>query len=146
MITLLTDFGTADHFVGAMKGAILSVDPDARIVDVTHEIPAYDERDTAWLPALREVLTRAQFSLVIPTNDPSVTALQHALLMRMLGLLKVGGRLAYSTCSMEPQENINLVRAVLKEAPGWQLLEDKLILPHRDGVDGAYAALIERIA
>ena len=81
-----------------------------------------------------------------PEFFASVTALQHALLMRMLGLLKVGGRLAYSTCSMEPQENINLVRAVLKEAPGWQLLEDKLILPHRDGVDGAYAALIERIA
>jgi len=42
MITLLTDFGTADYFVGAMKGAILSVDEDARIVDITHEIPAYD--------------------------------------------------------------------------------------------------------
>lgn len=41
-ITLLTDFGTADYFVGAMKGAILSINPDAAIVDVTHEIPAQD--------------------------------------------------------------------------------------------------------
>jgi S-adenosyl-L-methionine hydrolase (adenosine-forming) len=41
-ITLLTDFGTADYFVGAMKGAILSVNPHAAIVDITHEIPAQD--------------------------------------------------------------------------------------------------------
>jgi S-adenosyl-L-methionine hydrolase (adenosine-forming) len=41
-ITLLTDFGVADYFVGAMKGAILSVNPDAAIVDITHEIPAQD--------------------------------------------------------------------------------------------------------
>lgn len=41
-ITLLTDFGSADYFVGAMKGAILSVNPHAAIVDLTHEIPAQD--------------------------------------------------------------------------------------------------------
>lgn len=40
--TFLTDFGTADYFVGAMKGALLAVSPDARIVDITHEIPAHD--------------------------------------------------------------------------------------------------------
>jgi 16S rRNA (cytosine967-C5)-methyltransferase len=79
-----------------------------------------------------------------PAFFPLIAVTQHALLMRMLGLLKPGGRLVYSTCSIEPCENIQLVRAVLKEAPGWQLLEDKLLLPHRDHVDGAYAALIER--
>ena len=42
VITLLTDFGTADYFVGAMKGAILSVNPRAKIVDITHEIPPQD--------------------------------------------------------------------------------------------------------
>lgn len=42
MITLLTDFGTADYFVGAVKGAILSVNPQAVIVDITHEIPPQD--------------------------------------------------------------------------------------------------------
>lgn len=41
-ITLLTDFGTADYFVGAVKGAILSVNPRAVIVDITHEIPPQD--------------------------------------------------------------------------------------------------------
>ena len=42
VITLLTDFGTADYFVGAVKGAILSVNPSAVIADITHEIPPQD--------------------------------------------------------------------------------------------------------
>jgi S-adenosylmethionine hydrolase len=42
LITLLTDFGTADYFVGAMKGVILSINGEARIVDITHEIPPQD--------------------------------------------------------------------------------------------------------
>ena len=42
VITLLTDFGTADYFVGAVKGAILSVNPAAIIADITHEIPSQD--------------------------------------------------------------------------------------------------------
>ena len=41
-LTLLTDFGTADYYVGAVKGAILSVNPNVPIVDITHEIPAQD--------------------------------------------------------------------------------------------------------
>lgn len=41
-IALLTDFGLRDHYVGVMKGAILSVNPDARIVDLTHEIDSQD--------------------------------------------------------------------------------------------------------
>jgi S-adenosyl-L-methionine hydrolase (adenosine-forming) len=42
LITLLTDFGTADYFVGAMKGVILTINGEARIVDITHEIPPQD--------------------------------------------------------------------------------------------------------
>jgi len=42
VITLLTDFGVADYFAGAVKGAILSVNSSAVIVDITHEIPPQD--------------------------------------------------------------------------------------------------------
>ena len=42
VITLTTDFGTADTFVGEMKGVILGVNPDAAIVDLTHDIPPHD--------------------------------------------------------------------------------------------------------
>nr|MBA3600547.1 SAM-dependent chlorinase/fluorinase [Acidobacteriota bacterium] len=41
-IALLTDFGTKDYFVGAMKGAILSINETTNIVDITHEIPLQD--------------------------------------------------------------------------------------------------------
>ena len=39
VITLITDFGTKEGYVGAMKGVILSIAPEAQIVDVTHNIP-----------------------------------------------------------------------------------------------------------
>jgi S-adenosyl-L-methionine hydrolase (adenosine-forming) len=42
LITLLTDFGTADYFVAAVKGVILASNPHARIVDITHEIAPHD--------------------------------------------------------------------------------------------------------
>jgi S-adenosylmethionine hydrolase len=42
IITLTTDFGLKDHYVGVMKGVILSINPDVIIVDITHEIPPQD--------------------------------------------------------------------------------------------------------
>jgi len=42
IITLLTDFGYRDGFVGTMKGVILGINSQARIVDITHDIPAGD--------------------------------------------------------------------------------------------------------
>ena len=47
IITLTTDFGTQDHYVGTMKGVILSVNPDATIVDITHSVQAFDVLDGA---------------------------------------------------------------------------------------------------
>jgi len=42
IITLTTDFGLADYFVGCMKGVILSINPNVNIVDISHEIKPYD--------------------------------------------------------------------------------------------------------
>jgi S-adenosylmethionine hydrolase len=42
IVALLTDFGTRDHYVGAMKAVILSVCPEATLVDITHDIPPHD--------------------------------------------------------------------------------------------------------
>lgn len=42
MITLLTDFGLADYFVGAVKGVILSLHSNARLIDLSHEVPPHD--------------------------------------------------------------------------------------------------------
>lgn len=47
IITLTTDFGTNDHFVGAMKGVILDIVPEAAIVDISHAVQAFDVLDGA---------------------------------------------------------------------------------------------------
>ncbi len=49
LITLTTDFGTKDHFVGAVKGAIYSELSDAKIVDITHEISPFNITETAYI-------------------------------------------------------------------------------------------------
>ncbi|MFD2568322.1 SAM hydrolase/SAM-dependent halogenase family protein [Pseudotenacibaculum haliotis] len=49
IITLTTDFGTKDHFVGAVKGAIYSELPDAKIVDITHHISPFNITETAYI-------------------------------------------------------------------------------------------------
>lgn len=47
IITLTTDFGSNDHFVGVMKGVILDIVPDAQIVDICHSVQAFDVLDGA---------------------------------------------------------------------------------------------------
>jgi S-adenosylmethionine hydrolase len=44
LLALLTDFGTADHYVGAMKGVALGICPELTLVDITHDIPPHDVR------------------------------------------------------------------------------------------------------
>jgi len=47
IVTLTTDFGLNDHFVGTMKGVILSIAPEAEIVDICHSVQAFDILDGA---------------------------------------------------------------------------------------------------
>lgn len=49
VITLMTDFGTSDHYVGVMKGVILNINPQVEIIDITHTIPPQDVHATAFL-------------------------------------------------------------------------------------------------
>ena len=44
LITLTTDFGSASPYVAAMKGAVLTVNPAARLVDLSHHLPPQDLR------------------------------------------------------------------------------------------------------
>jgi S-adenosylmethionine hydrolase len=47
IITLTTDFGLNDHFIGAMKGVILEIAPEAQIIDISHAVQAFDILDGA---------------------------------------------------------------------------------------------------
>jgi S-adenosylmethionine hydrolase len=49
LIALLTDFGTKDFFVASLKAVILTINPDVRIVDISHQVPAFDIRAGGFL-------------------------------------------------------------------------------------------------
>ena len=70
--------------------------------------------------------------------------IQQDLLRNAARQVKTGGVLVYSTCSIEPDENENVVEAILREFPFLRLVEQHSLLPFRDGFDGAYAARIMR--
>ncbi len=71
IITLTTDFGTGSPYVAAMKGAILSTNPDVTLVDVTHDVPAQDVRHAAMV--LDSVCPRfPRNSIHVAVVDPGV--------------------------------------------------------------------------
>jgi 16S rRNA (cytosine967-C5)-methyltransferase len=65
---------------------------------------------------------------------------QLIILRAVLGLLKPGGILVYSTCSLEREENEKIVRRLLAELPALALETEKHSLPFREAFDGAFAA------
>ncbi len=66
------------------------------------------------------------------------------LLRQAVPLLRSGGTLIYSTCSLEPEENREVVQFFLREQPGFKLESDRELLPFVDEVDGAYVARFVR--
>ncbi len=71
-----------------------------------------------------------------------LVAQQRRLLLRLLPLLAPGGRLVYSTCSLEPEENEDMVASVCTPNGPWQQVDQRASHPGRDATDGAFAAAI----
>jgi S-adenosylmethionine hydrolase len=69
-ISFLSDYGTADEFVGVVKSVIRSIEPGATVVDVTHEIPAHDVR--AGSLALARAAQYLVPGVVLAVVDPGV--------------------------------------------------------------------------
>jgi S-adenosyl-L-methionine hydrolase (adenosine-forming) len=81
LVTLTTDFGGSDHFVGVMRGVILGVNPEARIVDLCNAVSSFDVLDGA--------MTIAQAYRYFPVDtihlvvvDPGVGTARRPLLVR----------------------------------------------------------------
>jgi 16S rRNA (cytosine967-C5)-methyltransferase len=81
-----------------------------------------------------------------PGDFPRMQQRQLEMLRALIPLLEQDGVLVYSTCSLEPEENQQVVRRLLDGPVAVRLLEEKRSLPFRDGFDGAFAAKFIRSA
>jgi 16S rRNA (cytosine967-C5)-methyltransferase len=143
--------------------SIESVAPVA--LDATHELPLVESA-----PPFDRVLIDAPCSgtgtlrrnpeikwRLAPADIPRLAGVQLSLLGRATERLKAGGRLVYSTCSMEREENEAVVGRFLESGAPFRLVApaapDEFItaegfvrtFPHRGGADGFFAAVMERL-
>lgn len=75
-----------------------------------------------------------------PVEIERLRATQLDLLRAAAKRVKPGGTLVYSTCSLEPQENHEVVELFLEEHRAFKLESQRQLIPFNDGVDGAYVA------
>lgn len=80
---------------------------------------------------------------VCPEEIQRLQTVQLELLKQAAPLLKPGGVLVYSTCSLEPEENRQVVDEFLKAHPAFKLEHDREVLPFMEQVDGAYVASLK---
>lgn len=89
LITLLTDFGTADYFVSAVKGVILTLNPAARIVDITHDIPPQDVEAAAFT-LLAACSSFPSGTIHVAVVDPGVGSPRRQILIQTRGQYFIG--------------------------------------------------------
>ncbi len=107
VVTLLTDFGTRDGYVGAMKGVILSLAPTATIVDITHDVPPQDIAAAAFVLAQAAPLyPRGTIHVVVV--DPGVGGRRRGVVLESDGQLYVG-----------PDNGVLCLAAPVEE--GWEI-------------------------
>ena len=80
-----------------------------------------------------------------PEDITAQVQTQTQLLRNCLRVLKPGGILVYSTCSIEPAENELLVTSILESTPGYEPVKLRHSFPPDDQMDGAFAAAIRRV-
>ena len=108
LITLTSDFGLQDYYVGAMRGALLRLAPEARLVDLSHCIPPQDLLAGAWV--LRHAA--AEFppgTIHLAVVDPGVGSARRPLVLESGGFVWVG-----------PD---NGLFSFALQTPGWQAYE-----------------------
>ncbi len=88
-ITVLTDFGLKDPYVGTMKGVMLSINPQAQIVDITHEIDPQDIREAAFLPG-EYYRFFPEGTVHVCVVDPTVGSARRPIIVAYRGHLFVG--------------------------------------------------------
>jgi S-adenosylmethionine hydrolase len=89
IVGLVTDFGHQDHYVGATKGAILAVCPEAQVVDIVHDLPPHDV-DAASLALDAAYRTFPGGTVFLAVVDPGVGSQRRGLVLEAGGYRFVG--------------------------------------------------------
>ena len=84
ILTLTTDFGLSDHYVGAMKGVILGICPQAQIVDITHGVAPYEIAEGAYVIA-QAYPCFPQGTIHVIVVDPGVGSARRPILLEAAG-------------------------------------------------------------
>jgi 16S rRNA (cytosine967-C5)-methyltransferase len=115
--------------------------------DVPQDDPGLFDRVLVDAPCSNTGVMRRRIELRWRLRLMELRRLQTAqvkLLRRAILRLKPGGILVYSTCSLEPEENSEVVKALIESAPEFELERERLLTPIQNGVDGAYVAVVRR--
>jgi len=79
-----------------------------------------------------------------PSEIERLREVQLQLLRQAATLLKPGGTLVYSTCSLEPEENGGVVGEFLATGPGFTRVSERSLFPFNDGTDGAFVSVFRK--
>jgi hypothetical protein len=89
ILTLTSDFGLSDHYVAAMKGVILSICPQARMVDISHDISPFEIAEGAYLIA-QAYPSFPRKTVHVVVVDPGVGTARRPILLEAAGQYFVG--------------------------------------------------------
>ena len=84
IITLTTDFGYSDPFVGQMKGVMLSINPDLKIVDITHDIESHCIEDASFV-LYNSYKYFPEGTIHVVVVDPGVGSSRRAIILKVEG-------------------------------------------------------------
>lgn len=118
IITLLTDFGWGDGYIGAMKGVILQINPDCRIVDLAHEIPPHDVMGAALVLGQTYPFFPSG-TIHVAVVDPGVGGARRPLVLETNGYRFVGPDNGCFTLVLRREEGVQ----------AYELIEERFHLP-----------------
>lgn len=127
LIALLTDFGTRDYFVAAMKGVILSIDESAKIIDISHEIKPQNIQSASFTlrSCYEDFPPKTIFAAVV---DPGVGSERRAILVETADYYFIApdnGLLSFVFNSHETGENANGGKSFKKSVRVFELTDSR---------------------
>ncbi|MCX7816334.1 MAG: SAM-dependent chlorinase/fluorinase [Syntrophales bacterium] len=109
IVTLITDFGTKDPFVGQMKGVMLSINPRIVIVDVTHQIPPFDVRKAAFVVS-ESFGYFPRGTIHVAVVDPGVGSARRPIIVAAQGHLFVGPDNGIFSLIIDADDNYKVIK------------------------------------